>query len=438
VPVPSSRFLAAFALLVLPAAAAARVPGIAAECYAWIGLVLCIFVLDGLLSRRRLMGIDAATPELIRMWKGRESTLTVTLRNANAKPRVLRIGLAAPEGLTLSPEELTVRIAPLESAQIEWTATPSQRGRYSIDRCVLETRSVLGFWAIRGSTPVALEVRVYPDLSSTQRASAVFLRRGQLGAHPQRQIGRGREFEKLREYSFGDGFDEVDWKATARRGRPITRVFQVERTQEVYVILDASRLTARPISAGNPDSILERNVTAALLLALEAEKQGDHFGLITFSDRIQGFVRARGGKAHYGACREALYALHPRIVTPDFDELGTLLRLRLRRRALLVFLTELDDPILAESFLRNAGLIRRSHLMLVGMMQPANSRPLFEAAVPANDIYESLAGHMQWSKLRTFAKVLERQGIHFILCQPDRISSQLASAYVNLKRRQAL
>jgi uncharacterized protein (DUF58 family) len=210
----------------------------------------------------------------------------------------------------------------------------------------------------------------------------------------------------------------------------------VEKTQEVYVILDASRLTARPISVGNPDSILERNVTAALLLALEAEKQGDHFGLIAFSDRIHGFVRARGGKAHYGACREALYALHPRIVTPDFDELGTLLRLRLRRRALLIFLTELDDPILAESFLRNAAMIRRSHLMLVGMMQPPGSRPLFEDA--SSDIYDSLAGHLQWSKLRTFAKVLERQGIHFLLCQPDRISSQLATAYVNLKQRQAL
>lgn len=399
-------------------------------------VAVLVFGLDAVLSRRRLLGITAATPGLIRMWKEREAGVEVMISNANAATRPVRLALLAPRELALQPEELRITLPAGQSVRVSCTAVPAQRGRYLVDRCLLETTSVLGLWSIRGSTPVALEIRVYPDLSSEQRLSTSFLRRGNPGSHTQRQIGRGREFEKLREYAFGDGFDEVDWKATARRGRPITRVFQVERTQEVYVILDASRLSARPIVAGSSDSILERNITAALLLALEAEKQGDHFGLITFSDRVHSFVRARSGKAHYGACREALYGLHPRIVTPDFDELGTLLRLRLRRRALLIFLTELDDPILAESFLRNAALIRRNHLMLAGMMQPPGSRPLFEGAT--DDIYQTLAGHMQWSKLQTFAKVLERQGIRFLLCHPDRISSQLASAYVNLKQRQAL
>ncbi len=260
------------------------------------------------------------------------------------------------------------------------------------------------------------------------------------GAHSQRQIGRGREFEKLREYTSGDGFDEVDWKATARRGRPITRVFQMERTQEVYVILDASRLTARTVSPGSPDTIFERNLNASLLLALAAEKQNDLFGLVTFSDQLHSFLRARSGKPHYGACREALYTLHPRSVTPDFDEPLTTLRLRLRRRALLVFLTELDDPALAETFLKNAMLIRRRHLVLVGMLQPGSACTLFEG-LPAQDsggVYRTLAGHLQWSRLRTFARTLEREGVHFQLLQPDTAASQLASAYLNLKRRQVL
>ncbi len=434
--VPSTRLIAAFALLVVPAAIVARFPGAAPPSYTWIAMTLLVCALDAILSRSRLLGINAAAPELVRMWRGREATFDLTIRNGGTSPLRLRVGLPAPAELVLKQEELTLTLSAAQSARLAWTATPAQRGLFRVDRCFLETPSLLGLWSVRGNTAIALEIRVYPDLSSAQQLSAAYLRRGHSGSHPQRQIGRGREFEKLREYAFGDGFDEVDWKATARRGRPITRVFQVERTQEVYVILDASRLSARPITAGSADTILERNVTAALLLALEAERQGDHFGLITFSDRIHGFVRARGGKAHYSACREALYGLHPRIVTPDFDELGTLLRLRLRRRALLVFLTELDDPILAESFLRNAALIRRNHLLLVGMMQPPGSRPLFAGA--GGDIFENLAGHMQWSKLQTFAKVLERQGIHFLLCQPDRISAQLASAYVNLKQRQIL
>jgi uncharacterized protein (DUF58 family) len=217
-------------------------------------------------------------------------------------------------------------------------------------------------------------------------------------------------------------------------------VFQIERTQEVYVVLDASRLTGRPMSGSPNDTIFERNVTAALLLALAAEKQGDLFGLIAFSDRVHSFVRARNGKAHYAACRDALYTVHPRLVTPDFDEVCTLLRLRLRRRALVIFLTELDDPVLAESFLRNVNLIRRQHLVLTGMVRPPAAHPLFEGAGIGglNDVYESLAGHLQWNKLREFGRVLQRQGVRFSLFNPETLGIELASAYIDIKHRQIL
>jgi len=99
--------------------------------------------------------------------------------------------------------------------------------------------------------------------------------------------------------------------------------------------------------------------------------------LLTFSDRVLNFVRARSGQQHFSLCRDALHSLHPQTVTPDYDELFSFLRLRLRRRALLVFLTALDDPLLAESFTHNAGLICRQHLMLVTMVQPPGVKPLF-------------------------------------------------------------
>ena len=121
-----------------------------------------------------------------------------------------------------------------------------------------------------------------------------------------RQIGRGREFEKLREYVPGDGSDEIHWKATARRGRPITKVFQVERTQEIYVVIDASRLSARP--AGD-ETALERSIAAALIVGAAAERRGDLFGLAAFSHQVEAFTRARNGKSHYAACRDAIYQI---------------------------------------------------------------------------------------------------------------------------------
>ncbi len=230
-------------------------------------------------------------------------------------------------------------------------------------------------------------------------------------------------------------------------------------------MLDSSRLTARPVSVGQlimaaPDlsrsgagrlesrlqaglpapPILERNITASLLLALAAEKRGDRFGLVTFSDRVHGFVRARSGKAHYGACREALYTLEPRIVTPDFDEVCTMLRLKLRRRALIVFLTELDDPVIAESFVRNVNLLRRQHLVLAAMARPEGAQPLFWGKAPdsADDVYRDLAGHLLWNKLRELGKELEHRGVRFAMLDPGKAGVQLASLYADIKQRQLL
>jgi uncharacterized protein (DUF58 family) len=306
----------------------------------------------------------------------------------------------------------------------------------------VEGESPLGFWAARKSTPIESEIRVYPNLLTDRKnLAALFLNRGQFGLHAQQQIGKGRDFEKLREYTPGDGYDEIHWKATARRGKPITKVFQIEKTQEVYVILDASRLSARK-SDENPgsDSVLERFVTASLMLGLAAEQQGDLFGLLTFGDRVEKFVRARNGQAHYNACRDALYTLEPKIVTPDFDELCTFIRMRLRRRALLVFLTALDDPSVAESFVRNIELIRRQHLILVNMLQPPGVKPLFadSGVASMDDLYRELGGHLRWQKLRELQKILQRLGVQFSLLKNERLSAELVSQYLNIKQRQLL
>jgi uncharacterized protein (DUF58 family) len=438
--VPSSRLLVLVGIIAIPAALLAILPGFAALGYGLIGALALAAVFDALTAPRRLNGISARTPDIVRLWKDRPGNFDLTIRNPGEAQILVRIGLPFPAGIATPDEELiTVLPAAGEFSRIAWTCTPHQRGQYLIDRCVIERPSTLGFWTVRKVLPLHLEIRVYPNLAAERKKSPAFFKRGRLGVHGQRQLGKGREFEKLREYAAGDHFGEIDWKATARRGHPITRVFQIERTQEVYIILDVSRLSARPV-AGQPDAtILERNITASLLLALAAEKQGDLFGLITFSDRVHDFVRARNGKAHYGACRDALYTLQPRLVAPDFDELFSLLRLRLRRRALLVFLTELDDPIVSEAFVRNVPLLRQ-HLMLVGMAKPLGAQALFGGSqvVGLDDVYRALAGHVQWNKLRKLGGVLASQGVRFSLLDADTLGPQLASLYIDFKQRQLL
>lgn len=438
--VPSTRLLILTGAVVVPAALVVTIPGFAAIGYGAIAVTAIIALIDAARAPGRLRGFAIQPPGVVRLWKDRAGRIDLTIRNQSQRAISLRVGLSFPEEIDSPNEELLTALpGDSEFSRVGWDCTPHRRGKYILDQCAIERQSPLGLWLTRKLVPLKLEIRVYPNLAAERKNAPAFFKRGRLGVHGQRQIGKGREFEKLREYAAGDSFDEIDWKATARRGHPITRVFQVERTQEVYIILDASRLTARPVASDPASSILERNITASLLLALAAEKQGDLFGLVTFSDRVHDFVRARNGTAHYAACRDALYALHPRIVAPDFDELFSMLRLRLRRRALLIFLTELDDPIVAESFARNVRLLRH-HLILVGMAQPAGAQPLFEHTTvqDTDGVYRELAGHILWNKLREFGKVLRRQGVRFALLDADTIGPELASIYIDMKQRQLL
>jgi uncharacterized protein (DUF58 family) len=463
--VPRSKLLFWVAVIVLPfALLGAIVPGAMAVSIALIGALALVVVADAIISRRNLAGISIELPKVARMSKDREAKLEVRIHNERQLQRMLRVALPFPREIPSAAEEMDIML-PTQSewSRLVWSCTPAKRGNYRLRSAYVEGSSSLGFWAVRKALPVQSEIRVYPNLMSDRKnLAALFLNRGAFGLHAQRQVGKGRDFEKLREYVPGDSFDEIHWKATARRGKPITKVFQIEKTQEVYVIVDASRLSAREVPGSKPKarslavargipqsgdsgvehetSVLERFVTAALVLGLAAEQQGDLFGLLTFSDKVEKFVRAKNGQAHYSACRDALYTLQPKIVTPDFDELCTFIRLRLRRRALLLFLTSLDDPALAESFVRNIELIRRQHIVLVNMLQPPGATAMFANPNLASmdDLYQHLGGHLLWHKLRELGKVLQRRGVQFSQLQNERLSAELVSQYLSVKQRQLL
>jgi uncharacterized protein (DUF58 family) len=448
--VPASRLLFWVAAIVLPFALMGMVePVTAPVSLACIGgFALAAFV-DALLAPRRLAGVSVHLPPIIRLSKEREGGFELRIKNESKVSRRLRLAPGWPVEIRPEREEMdTVLAAGAEWSALPCPCTPSKRGNYKLESVWLETASPLGFWVTRQRRPVSSEIRVYPNLLRDRHdLAALFLNRGALGLHAQRQMGKGRDFEKLREYVPGDGFDEIHWKASARRGRPITKVFQVERAQEIYVVIDASRLSARqsPLSSGTAESgalesDLERFVTAALVLGLAAEKQGDFFGLVAFTDKIEKFVRAKSGRSHFSSCRDALYTLESKIVAPDFEEVCSFVRQRLRRRALLIFLTALDDPALAESFVRDVELIRRQHVVLVNMRQPQGATPLFSDpdVGSANELYERLGGHLQWQGLREVEIILRRRGIQFTQFKNERLSAELVSQYINIKQRQLL
>jgi uncharacterized protein (DUF58 family) len=246
-------------------------------------------------------------------------------------------------------------------------------------------------------------------------------------------VGKGREFDRLRHFMPGDSYEDVYWKGTAKRGVPVVKLYHLEHSQQVYVALDCSRLSAL-------ESRLDGYVEAALHLALCAERQGDRFGLILFSDRVHSIVEARRGAAHFRLCRDAIYNAQPRRVNPDFAEVCDSLQRKLRRRSLIVFLTSLDDALLAESFERDVAIMARRHLVRVHLMRSSESRPMFAGTPPLdlNDAYSALASQLQWNRLRRLQLSLENRGVRLSFLDPNQAKQQVAAAYLDVKRRQLL
>ncbi len=454
---PRSRLIFWTGMVAVPfAALAALLPGQGEISLAAVGLLLFIALIDASFSSAGLRGIAIEFPPVVRLSRGREGPIPFIVGNESAKKRKVRIGLAFPPELSPKGDDLLLDL-PKESSRsiFHWACTPSKRGSYAFDRCYIEGKSPLGFWSIRKAVPIGSEIRVYPDLLAERKhVAAMFLNRGNFGIHARRQVGQGRDFEKLREYVHGDSYEHIHWKVTAKRGHPVTKVFQIERTQEVYVVIDSSRLSSRRVTVPsdfsahtlgnvaieNSTSFMERFVTSALIMGTAAQRQGDLFGVISFSDRIRHFIRAKGGKAHYNDCRDALYSIQPEVVNPDFGELFSFIGMRLRKRALVIILTSLDDPALAESFINGVNLISRRHLVMVNMPRPEGVGPLFggQSVNNLDDIYNALGGHMIWHDLCETGRTLESRGVHFSLLDREKMCAQLVSQYMELKQRQLL
>ncbi len=447
---PQSRLLWLFGTTILPATLAVAVYP-ALNLVLWLVgsgvLALCIYDAVSIPLRRHSIAVEL--PEQISLTRKQETPLTLQVRPLDGLVGSIQLALELPVGIVSTQRVLSIALSPSESGVlVEWPITGLTRGEYRSIPCHYRTSSRLGLWAVRKRLDAATNLRVYPDLENHSRSSDLLLHSlNREGRQAQRQLGQGREFEKVREYVSGDSMSDVHWKQTARRGRLVTKEFQIERAHDIYIVIDASRLSSASIEPGGGkdecagEIVLETYISAAMTLGTVAVRQGDRFGLVSFSNEVIDFVRARAGPPHFRMCRDALMRLQPHAaVNPDFEELAGFLVQHVRRRSLLLFLTSLDDPALAESFERSMGPVGHRHLVLVAMVNRHGSRPLFSSAeaTGVEDIYRSLAEHITWQDLRQLEVVLRRRGIGFSAVSREDLGPRMISRYLSVKQRQAL
>jgi len=379
-------------------------------------------------------------PDVVRLTCHKQGTLVVrvSMDRELKSSRMIYLGAPFSVGIDCKLNPLPFKWpAGAGAVEVSFEIIAHERGEIPMQKLFLQSGSIFGLWSSYHSLPVKLELRVYPPLSpGARRMAARFLTSNSAGLSMVRVLGQGREFERLRDYMPGDSYSDIDWKATARRRRPVTRLYQAEHTQKVLVAVDTGRLSARRRKG---DPVLDRYINAALFLGQIAQKNGDHFGVLTFSDRVTSYVRPGSGQAHYNACRELLCHEKAVACSPAYDELFSFLRLHLSKRTLVLILTDLDDPLLSEKFLNNVDLAIKRHLVHVCMPRPQLSQSIFEKPVESvAQIYQCVAGDLVSRDLDMLRRELAAKGVVLKLTDPDDAAVALVNQYLDIKQRQIL
>ena len=442
--IPTEKLVRYAAIVLLPAGiASAMRPDLLYAFTAVAGIGSLIIFADAAFVFRFPTLIRVDLPGKVRLTRNVQGFIDIVVSDKRPKGGEITLALSLPPSISTERPSVQVRTPGTNNiVKVSWPATAFNRGLYPVKRISVRIPSPLGLWQRQAVIPCESEIAVYPNLFKERRhLAAHFLNRTGAGSHVQRPIGKGREFEKLRDYVRGDSPTDIHWKASAKRGELVTKEFMIERTQEIYVVVDASRLSGRLDSAepGN-DPVLEKFITSALILGMVAQRQGDRYGLLTFDSTILRFLRAGGGSAHFRSCRDTLYDLQPAPVSPNFSELASFINMNLRKRSLIFLLTSLDDQAMAESFERDLSLVNRRHLVIVNILKPPHANPVFTGEPVTNtaEIYEHLAGHLVLNDLEELKIRLRHKGMDLYLMGKGSLSTRMVSQYMEVKRRQLL
>jgi len=415
----------------------------------WDGLVLVAAALDGIRLPR------ASELVVSRSWSNTpalDSETEIELMVENQSRVIVECQLIddLPRELVDQPDTERVTAFPQVPARVRYRIVPEERGDCETGWLYVRYRSPLGLIERWAKAPLKQAVRVYPALRRSEEQQ-IFLTRSRqidLQLRQAQQRGLGRDFESLREYREGDDLRDICWTATARRGDLITRQYQTERSQAVWIVLDCGRLMQSRVAAivakGGPETVVRQHLhskldhacSTAVALAQLALYSGDRVGLLAYGQGIQQRLLPGRGTAHLRQLMELLAQVKAESSEADHLKATAVLSRLQPRRSLVLWVTDLAETALRPEVIDGAmQLLRRHVLLFVAMAQPevesiartrpANVEQMFRAAAA-----QEMAGRRELLLAR-----LHEQGALTFDLNPDALTSSVLNQYLAVKER---
>lgn len=334
-----------------------------------------------------------------------------------------------------TPTSLAWLVPAGQTASVSCHYTPSQRGDLAVGQVYLRYRSALDMaekWARAG---LRQAVRVYPNFEHAKK-HAVYLARSrqiELQMRMLRMRGLGSNFESLRDYREGDELRNVCWTASARRGKLVTKTYQVERSQAVWLVLDCGRLMRARIQGY---SKLDHAVDAALCLTQLALYSGDRVALLSYGRGINQRVMPGRGATQLRHLVEQLALVHEEAPEADHTRAAATLMSLQKRRGLVIWVTDLAESAMTPEVIQAAGHLLSRHLLLFLVMENAEIRQrAADSPASAEDMYQVVAAQEVVYRRELLLGRLRERGALCLEVPPAQLSPAILNQYLAIKER---
>ncbi len=369
---------------------------------------------------------------------GARNAVKIWFTNRNAGPITVECQDEPPAPCETDGLPFEISLAPNRPRYRVYHARPHHRGTNHFGKVSLRSRSNLSLWYLHHEIELESPVRIYPDIQAVH-AMELLARRNrvaELGLRLSRLVGRGNEFERLREYRREDEYRQIDWKASAKHQKLISREYTIERNQNILLVLDAGRSMCNETGG---ITHLDRGLNAAIILAYIAIRQGDYVGFLSFSNKIERCVRPLRGAGSVQTLIRNVYDLEPRYEASDYGLMVEEVRRRFRKRSLVIVITHALDELHLHTIGTHLRQIRSPHLVLGAFLQNV---PLHERlnTVPKTEIdaFQVAAAAEIVTSQRVQIAELQEQGQYVTESLPDDLSADMISSYLEIKARHLL
>lgn len=401
-------------------------------------VVLLALILADFGSAARPSDLDVERRHHPRLYLGTDNGVELLVTNRSRRAVVVRLRDTPPAAFGTSTLFFEGVIGVAASGSFLYTTRPTSRGLFAFGGVTLRWRTPLGLLWRQRSLPLVREVAVYPNLLEVQKYD-LLARKGllrEMGLRSARNLGRGTEFESLRDYQPDDDYRRINWKATARRHRPVTTMFETERSQRLIVMLDLGRMMLTRVGELTR---LDSAINTALLLCYVALARGDRVGLLSFADGIHAYTPPRRGRPHFYRIMEQLYSVRAQPVESDYAAAFTRLRLDLRGRALITLFTDLSDQDVAAIIARHMKTLARHHLPLcVTLSDPATLSWAEVIPESTSELYGKVVAGRLLEERATLLDGLQRSGVLTVDVPANQLTPATINRYLELKERALL